>query len=177
MPSETNQNPGSDPLEQSDRQLLADCDVHRYRASGPGGQHRNKVESAVRLRHRSTGLTVVAAESRSQHENRARALRRLRLALALSTEAPLEAADAMPEWLAECVDRRGGLQVGKRHERFYHFVRLVVRLLLGTEGRVAPVAGRLGVSTSHLVEFMRSHRKLWARANDLRRRFGHGALK
>lgn len=177
MPARTNQNPGADPLDLSDKQLLADCDVHRYRASGPGGQHRNKVESAVRLRHRSTGITVVATESRSQHENRARALRRLRLALAMSIELPLGAVDAMPEWLAECVDRRGGLQVGKRHERFCYFVRLVVRLLLGTEGRVAPVAERLGVSTSHLVGFIRSHRKLWAKVNDFRRRFNLKPLR
>src|SRR4029079_7984793 len=61
----------------SDPQLLAQCEVDTYRASGPGGQKRNKTSSAVRLRHLPTGLLVIAEESRSQHENRAPALRRL----------------------------------------------------------------------------------------------------
>ncbi|MCA9856909.1 MAG: peptide chain release factor-like protein, partial [Dehalococcoidia bacterium] len=69
----------------SDDDLLAQCEVDRFRASGPGGQKRNKTDSAVRLRHRPTGLESVAVESRSQHENRARALRRLRLTIALAS--------------------------------------------------------------------------------------------
>src|SRR4051794_41766574 len=60
----------------TDAQLLAQCAVDTYRASGPGGQKRNKTSSAVRLRHLPSGLAVIAEESRSQHENRARALRR-----------------------------------------------------------------------------------------------------
>src|SRR3989442_4828827 len=51
--------------------------METYRASGPGGQHRNVTESAVRLRHLPSGLVVVAAESRSQHRNRAKAFERL----------------------------------------------------------------------------------------------------
>src|SRR5437763_2370806 len=76
----------------SDPQLLAQCAVDTYRASGPGGQKRNKTSSAVRLRHLPSGLIVIAEESRSQHENRARALRRLRQALYLKVrdEIPAE---------------------------------------------------------------------------------------
>src|SRR6266480_608539 len=67
----------------SDAHLLAQCEVDTYRASGPGGQKRNKTSSAVRIRHPASGLIVIAEESRSQHENRVRALRRLRQALYL----------------------------------------------------------------------------------------------
>src|ERR1700733_4625053 len=67
----------------TDAQLLAQCAVDTYRASGPGGQKRNKTSSAVRLRHLPSGLLVIAEESRSQHENKAKALRRLRQALYL----------------------------------------------------------------------------------------------
>src|SRR6266702_5897358 len=73
----------SDWTDLTDEQLLAQCEVDTYRASGPGGQKRNKTSSAVRLRHLPSGLIVIAEESRSQHENRARALRRLRQALYL----------------------------------------------------------------------------------------------
>ena len=63
------------------RRLLRDCDVETYRASGPGGQHRNKTESAVRMTHRPTGLVRVATEHRSQLRNRELALERVWKAL------------------------------------------------------------------------------------------------
>lgn len=64
-----------------DEALLAECEVETRKASGPGGQHRNKTESAVRLVHRPTGIVVQASERRSQGQNLAVALERLRSAL------------------------------------------------------------------------------------------------
>src|SRR5437763_11407244 len=84
----------------TEAQLLAQCDVDTYRASGPGGQKRNKTSSAVRLRHTPTGLIVIAEESRSQHENKAKALKRLwhELFLHLRDELPPEV--LTPEFIA-----------------------------------------------------------------------------
>src|SRR5436190_13121894 len=73
----------------SDDALIAQCEVDRYRASGPGGQHRNKTESAVRLRHRLTGVSAIGEDSRSQSENKLHAVRRLRSALALDIREPV----------------------------------------------------------------------------------------
>src|SRR5262245_37708255 len=84
----------------TDAQLLGQCAVDTYRASGPGGQKRNKTSSAVRLRHPPTGLIVIAEESRSQHENRARALKRMRQALYLKLRDALPLATLTPEALA-----------------------------------------------------------------------------
>src|SRR5262249_15351793 len=60
-------------------ELLADCDVRRTRRSGPGGQRRNKVETAVTIVHRPTTISAEASERRSQAENCTLALFRLRL--------------------------------------------------------------------------------------------------
>src|SRR3982750_4103587 len=75
----------------TDDQLLVQCSIDTYRASGPGGQKRNKTSSAVRLRHTPTGIMVIAEESRSQHENKTRALPRLRQAIAMQVREPYSA--------------------------------------------------------------------------------------
>lgn len=66
----------------TDAALLAECEETFFVGGGPGGQHRNKTESAVRLVHRPTGVTVTATERRSQLQNRGAALERLRERLA-----------------------------------------------------------------------------------------------
>jgi len=65
------------PIGEHLQKLKKDCDIETYRASGPGGQHRNKTESAVRVTHRPTGITRVATEHRSQLRNRELALERV----------------------------------------------------------------------------------------------------
>src|SRR5437660_11777862 len=57
--------------------LERDCDEEFFIASGPGGQHRNKDETGVRLLHRPSGTVVTATERRSQHANREMAFQRV----------------------------------------------------------------------------------------------------
>ncbi|HEY4998211.1 MAG TPA: peptide chain release factor-like protein [Usitatibacter sp.] len=62
----------------TDRDTLErEVDVEVFRASGPGGQHVNKTESALRLIHRPSGVVVISRDSPSQHRNRETASERL----------------------------------------------------------------------------------------------------
>ncbi len=70
------------PVPEDDAALLAQCDVETMRSGGPGGQHANKTESAVRLRHRPTGIVVRCESERGQISNRRLALKVLRERLA-----------------------------------------------------------------------------------------------
>ena len=65
-------------LPSSDDDLLKQCRVDTYRASGAGGQHVNTTDSAVRLVHLETGLTVQCSNHRSQHMNKEECVSRLR---------------------------------------------------------------------------------------------------
>jgi hypothetical protein len=167
----------------SDAQLLDQCEVDTYRASGPGGQKRNKTSSAVRMRHPPSELIVIAEESRSQHENRARALRRMRQSLYLKIREDLSAAELTPEAMAQrpgyAGARRGDgrLDLGRKDERFWPAVGVVLDVLHATQARVHEAASALGISTGNLIAFLASDPKVWEQANQLRARHGHKALK
>src|SRR5437667_2404212 len=68
-------------LPASDEDLQSECEVDTFRSSGPGGQHVNKTESAVRLRHIPSGVVVSCQEMRSQHQNKSACLTKLRRSL------------------------------------------------------------------------------------------------
>jgi hypothetical protein len=167
----------------SDAQLLAQCGVDTYRASGPGGQKRNKTSSAVRLRHRPSGLIVIAEESRSQYDNRARALRRLRQAFFLKWRDPLPLEGRTYTALASHPDYRdvrgpdGRLDLGKRDPRFWPAVGLVLDVLQAMEARVSHTAAALGISTANLIDFLYSEPRVWEQASHLRARFGQKPLR
>lgn len=157
--------------------LLAQCDVDTYRASGPGGQKRNKTSSAVRLRHAPTGLIVIAEESRSQHENKAKALKRLSQALFLHLRDPLPAdVLAHPDYIA-ARGPDGRLNLSAKDARFWPAVGVVLDVLLAASGQVSTAAGLLGVSTANLIDFLQTNPKLWQESNRVRIECGQKALK
>jgi hypothetical protein len=164
-------------------QLLAQCEVDTYRASGPGGQKRNKTSSAVRLRHIPTGLIVIAEESRSQHENKAKALKRLRRALFLQLRDELPAEARTPEAVAAIPDyatargANGRLHLSAKDPRFWPAVGVALDVLTACEARVADAAELLGVSTGNLIDFFQTDPKVWQEANRVRALFGQKTLR
>jgi hypothetical protein len=128
-------------------------------------------------------LLVIAEESRSQHENKAKALRRLRQALFLKLREDLqpEALDtekitALREYgPARSAD--GRLHLGRKDPRFWPAVGVVLDVLLAKEARVGEAAEVLGISTGNLIDFLSTDDKVWEQANILRTRFGHKPLR
>lgn len=163
-----------------DAALVAQCDVDCYRASGPGGQKRNKTSSAVRLRHRPTGLATTASEDRSQHVNKRRALRRLRAAIAFGIRSTIALDDYRPsELLASCVPDhpRPSILVGRRDPRYYMAVSEILDVVFACRARMRETSGYVGVSTASLVKFLQKDVKLWERLNQMRADFGVKPLR
>jgi len=165
----------------SDTELLAQCEVDTYRASGPGGQKRNKTSSAVRIRHPASGLILIAEESRSQHENRARAFRRLREALYLKIREALAAEELTPERLAARTGyprvADGRLRLTRKNPDFWPTVGLVLDVLEAVQARVSEAAELLGISTGNLIDFLEIEPRVWEQANQMRTRFQHRPLR
>jgi hypothetical protein len=157
MPSTSPRNSVPSPLHPAmldDAALLADCGVRRQRRSGPGGQHRNKVETAVVITHSPTGIQGEASERRSQEQNRQVAVRRLRTNLAIHHRTPVSAEDYEPTalWQDRCRNRR--ISVNPRHEDFPAILAEALNLLAACDWEPREAAPRLTCSPSQLVKLI-----------------------
>ena len=159
-------------LAMDDATLVAACAVDTFRASGPGGQKRNKTSSAVRLRHLAAGVSAEADESRSQHENRTQAVRRLRLAVAVEVREPLDpdAWEAPPALVL--LVRVGSGPAIRREPRYAGTIAVLFDLLEAHGWSLADAAAHLGVSTAALGRFVSEEEFVFRAANTRRRALG-----
>ncbi|KAG0476611.1 hypothetical protein HPP92_013452 [Vanilla planifolia] len=146
-------------LRLSDEELMEQCDMDTFKASGPGGQHRNKRESAVRLKHQPTGVTAQASEDRSQHRNRAAALARLRHLLALKVrnaveldgyKPPLELLQILPT-KSTIRGSEIGSQIGPNNSKFVLGMQALLDLIFAVEGSISEAAKYLGIFMSKIM--------------------------
>ena len=160
--------------------LLRQCDLHTYKSSGPGGQHRNKVSSAVRVRHRPTGISAHGDDSRSQSENKLLAIRRLRMNIACQFRRSTDMSGEIPPYIRQCMfvarggDAKGStrLKIGAKDFRFWHVASFLLDLLDASQGQLATAATWLGITTSNFVGLLQSERHLLAAAQEIRKKHG-----
>jgi len=134
--------------------LLRSCTIQRTRGRGPGGQHRNKVETAVRLVHLPTGVVATATERRSQDQNRRAALFRLRVKLALKSRCPAEV-DQTPSERWQSHLRGRTLSVNRHHNDFPTLLAEALDVITAHAMDVKGAAESLKCSTTQLVGFLK----------------------
>jgi hypothetical protein len=164
------------PAQLSAEQLLSECEVRRQRRSGPGGQHRNKVETGIFLRHRPTGIEVSATERRGQEANRLVAIHRLRIALAIEyRQSRTEPYTVSALWQK----RRQGdrIRVNVEHDDYPALLAEALDLLQIDELDLGKTAERLSITASQLLKFIQAHPQALTQLNRQRIALGLHPLK
>ncbi len=161
------------PVDLSVDDLLIDCDVQTTRRSGPGGQHRNKVESAIVITHRPSSVVGQASERRSQHENRRIAITRLRINLALSVRTQRgDSGDYQPTeiWKSHVNSMR--IVVSGKHQDFPPMLAEAMDVISSVQFDVPTAAQRLQCTTSQLIKFLKIEPHAFSWLNSARKTAG-----
>ena len=145
--------------------LLSQCEVRRQRRSGPGGQHRNKVETGVIVTHLPTGIKGEATERRSQNQNRQVAIFRLRTNLALHHRTP--ATDSCEAWQGRTRSRR--IEISASHYDYPMLLAHALNVLSENGMRPSKASFSLNVSTSQLIRLFRKDPSAFQHLNQLRK--------
>ncbi|MEP3478627.1 MAG: peptide chain release factor-like protein [Fuerstiella sp.] len=156
--------------------LLDDCDIQRTRASGPGGQHRNKTETAIQITHRPTGLTALAYERRSQEDNRKVAVFRMRLTLA-ALHRTVKSRVVHPTALWESRCPKGKISCNDSHHDFPSMIAEAMNAVDAKNFDVRLAAAALGCSTSQLVRLIAKSAEAFQALNTGREQVGLRRLK
>lgn len=153
--------------------LLTQCQVTRTRGSGPGGQHRNKVETAIVVKHEPSGVIGQASEKRSQKANQEVAIGRLRVNLALAIRTHRQACSQ--RWQART--RQGKLQINAQHFDYAAILAEAMDFVWDHQFDVAATAKQIGTSTSQLVKFLKTCPAAFQAVNQGRSKLGMGDLR
>ncbi|MCG8584090.1 MAG: hypothetical protein MI757_05200 [Pirellulales bacterium] len=163
------------PASLCDETLLEQCQLRRERRSGPGGQRRNKVETAVVLIHQPSGLRAEASERRSAEDNRRVALFRLRLELARKIRVAYTDREPSDLWQSRC--RGGRISVSSTHTDFPAILAEALDAVANAQFELASAAAQLGCTTSQLRKLIQQDPIAWSHVQEQRVAAGLPRLK
>lgn len=155
--------------------LLKQCQIQHVRRSGPGGQHRNKVETGVVIKHIPTGIMGEASEKRQQGRNRSVALFRLRVNLAIEhrlTELPKSPS---PLWQSRLMN--GAIKVNAGHDDFPALLAEAIDSVTHYDFDIKPASQYLQCSSSQLIKFLKKEPRALTMINQKRIHSGLHSLK
>ena len=154
--------------------LMRDCRLSFRRASGPGGQNRNKVETAVAVKHLPTGLSGQASERRSQGENRQVAIQRLRILLAISVRTfPTPTGQN----LVSNYVRNGRLAISLMNEDWPAVLAELLDRIAENQWQIGPVATAYHTSPTQILKTIAKEPAAFRYLNDCRQQAGLTPLK
>ena len=161
-----------------DKAFERSCRLEFYMASGPGGQKRNRTYSAVRATHKKTALSAVAEESRSQIDNREKALRRLKKKIALHVRKDFLATGfkVHPE-AAVFFLKEGIKRINSKNKLYPIYCAVLLDSIYTAKGKLSEASERLNTSTGKLNKVICSDKDIFNAVNRLRNSFGLNALK
>lgn len=168
---------GPHPATLPEEEFLTQCSFEMGRVSGPGGQHRNRVETGVFITHVPTGFETQATERRSQIQNRARAIFRLRLKLAIRCRTLVNRDRHQPSELWRRRRQGEKLPVNPEHEDYPALLAEAMDVIVVRRYDVAGAAGVLGVTMSQLTRLVRHERHAFAMINAGREKIGLTRLR
>jgi hypothetical protein len=156
--------------------LLEECEIRRQRRSGPGGQHRNKVETGIVITHRPSGCRAEATERRSQQQNQRNAVHRLRVELAVGIRCPVETGSPPSElWRSRC--HGGRISVSEKHDDFPALLAEALDRFAHFDWEVRNAAQSLSCNASQLTKLVQLHPRAFLRVNNARAAAGLHPLK
>jgi hypothetical protein len=167
----------SHPAAIPEEDLLKHCAITFGRTRGPGGQNRNKVETAVTITHQPTGIDGFASERRKQYENRQMALKRLRLNLAMSCRTAVHPQRHKPSELWQRRRQGEKMSVNPEHKDYPALLAEALDVIIARRFDVAGAAGVLGITMSQLAKLIRHHKHAFTLVNQGRTDRGLPALK